>query len=87
MTRAQNGAKAAEIEAWIDQVAASYNVLPMDARTFRCWARLMCGRSNQLIEDAMIAATAVVHNLVVVTRNLRDFAPFGVRTLDPFMPR
>jgi len=87
MTRSQDGAKAAEIEAWIDQVAASYNVLPMDARTFRCWARLMRGRSDQLIEDAMIAATAVVHNLVVVTRNLRDFAPFGVRTLDPFMPR
>jgi predicted nucleic acid-binding protein len=87
ITRAQDGAKAAEIEAWIDQVAASYNVLPMDARTFRCWARLMLGRSDQLIEDGMIAATAVVHNLTVVTRNLRDFAPFGVHTLDPFVSR
>jgi predicted nucleic acid-binding protein len=87
MTREQDGAKAAEIEAWVDQVAASYNVLPMDARMFRCWARLMRGRSDQLIEDAMIAATAVVHNLVVVTRNLRDFARFGVHTLDPFVSR
>ena len=33
----------------------------------------------------MIAATAIVHNLIVVTRNLRDFAPFGVRTVDPFV--
>ena len=47
----------------------------------------MRGRSDQLIENAMIAATAVVHNLIVVTRNLLDFAPFGVRTLDPFIAR
>jgi predicted nucleic acid-binding protein len=39
-----------------------------------------------LLEDAMIAATAVVHGLTVVTRNLRDFKPLGVRTLDPFRP-
>jgi len=87
ITRVQDVAKAAEIEAWIDQVAGSYNVLPMDARTFRCWARLMHGRSDQLMEDAMIGATAIVHNLIVVTRNLRDFKPFGVRTFDPFIAR
>ena len=87
LTRMQDVAKAAEIEVWVDQVAASYNVLSIDARTFRCWARLMRGRSDQLIGDAMIGATAIVHNLIVVTRNLRDFKPFGVRTLDPFVAR
>ena len=76
--------KAAEIEAWIDQVAGAWNVLPMDARIFRYWARLMHGRSDNLIEDAMIAATAHVHRLVVVTRNIRDFEALGVPTLDPF---
>jgi predicted nucleic acid-binding protein len=83
-TREQDPAKAAEIETWLDQVAASYNILPMDARAFRIWARFMHGRSDDLIEDAMIAAIAAVHNLKVVTRNARDFERLGVATVDPF---
>ena len=84
LTREQNPVRAAEIETWLDRVAESYNVLPMDARTFRAWALLMHRRSRTLLEDAMIAATAEVHGLVVVTRNVRDFAGLGVRTLNPF---
>ena len=85
ITREQDSAKAAEIEAWVERVAETYNVLPMDARTFRRWARLMHRRSDALIEDAMIAATADVYNLTVVTRNVRDFEQFCVRTLDPIL--
>lgn len=84
MTREQYPAKAAEIEAWIDRVAETFNILPMDAATFRCWARLMHRRSDTLIEDAMIAATAETHNLTVVTRNTSDFESLGARTIDPF---
>jgi hypothetical protein len=84
ITRDQDPQRAIEIEAWIDQVAGAYNVLPMDAQIFRCWARLIHGHSNHLIEDAMIAATAMTHNLTVVTRKLRDFKRFEVRTLNPF---
>ena len=80
LTREQDAAKAAEIEAWADQLAAAYNVLPMDSRTFRLWARWMHRRSDTLYEDAMIAATAGVHQLTVVTRNVADFARFGVPT-------
>ena len=83
-TREQDPAKAADIEAWIDRVAGTYNILPMNAASFRRWARLMHRRSDAMIEDAMIAATAEVHNLTVVTRNTRDFEMLGARTLDPF---
>lgn len=84
ITRAQDEAKAAEIETWLDLVASAYNVLPMDAVTFRTWAKLMHRRSDTVYEDAMIAATARVHGLVVVTRNVSDFEPLGARVLNPF---
>jgi len=84
ITREQDPEKAHEIEQWVDAVAASYSVIPMDVLTFRCWARFMHRRANSLSEDAMIAATAHVHHLTVVTRNLRDFKTFGAKTLDPF---
>jgi predicted nucleic acid-binding protein len=56
----------------------------MDGPAFRCWARLMHRRSDSLYEDAMIAAIARVHQLTVVTRNIRDFQDFGVELLNPF---
>lgn len=85
ITREQDEVKASQIEAWLELVASAYNVLPMDARTFRAWARLMHRRSDTVVEDAMLAATAKVHGLTVVTRNVADFEPFDVPLLNPFM--
>jgi len=48
---------------------------PLDAR-----------KADDLIEDAIIAATALVRTLTVVTRNIRDFEQFQVRVLNPFEP-
>jgi predicted nucleic acid-binding protein len=84
LTREQDPAKALEIEDWLELVAASYNVLPMDAIAFRAWAQLMHRKSETAYEDAMIAATAKVHGLTVVTRNVADFKAFGVALLNPF---
>ncbi len=84
LTRDQDAAKAVEIEQWADFVAASYNVLAMDAGTFREWARPMHRRSDTLYEDAMIAATARQHKLTVVTRNVGDFSHFDVDLFNPF---
>ncbi len=86
-TRRQNPEKAAEIEAWIDHLSSSAQVLPMDAVCFREWARLMEGKPDQLLEDAMIAATAKVHQLIVATRNERDFARLGVPVVNPFQSK
>ena len=86
-TRRQDPSKASEIELWIDQLADSYQVLPMDTACFREWARLMSGRTNDLIEDAMIAATARIHQLTLATRNERDFAQLGVPVVNPFSAR
>ena len=66
------------------KVLTSYNVLPMDAAAFREWARLKHRQSDTLIEDAMIAATALMHKLTIVTRNVNDFAQLGVQIVNPF---
>jgi predicted nucleic acid-binding protein len=84
ITREHDPSKASEIESWLEQVAGVYNVLPIDGATFRIWARLMHRKPDHLIEDAMIAATALKHSFMVVTRNVKDFRIFAVRTLNPF---
>lgn len=84
ITREQDSQKAQDIEAWLNQVMQTFSILSMDARVFRVWARLMHRQPDHLVEDAMIAATAAVHKLIVVTRNTRDFDRLGVETFNPF---
>jgi predicted nucleic acid-binding protein len=83
-TRRQDPSKANDIESWADQLAASFQILPMDTPCFRECDRIMGRKPDRLLEDAMIAATARVHQLVVAARNETDFRQLHVRTLNPF---
>lgn len=87
LTRKHDVAKALEIETWLTWIETSLSALPMDAACFREWARIMVGKSTQLMEDAMIAATARVHGLEVATRDERDFQHLQVKAFNPFRYR
>jgi hypothetical protein len=83
-TRKQDPAKALTLEVWVEQVEGSYFILPMDVRCFRETARMMVGKQEQFYDDAMIAATARMHGLIVATRNEKDFKHLGVEVFNPF---
>jgi predicted nucleic acid-binding protein len=87
LTRELDPVKAAEIEEWLDSVAQSFNILAADAEVFRRWAKLMRGRSDHHLEDALIAATALVKGFTVVTRNVADFKDFEVPLINPFVAK
>lgn len=87
ITREQDTAKAEELEDWLDRLLETFGVLPVDAPAFREWARLMHRQSSTLMQDAMIAAVAIVNRLTVVSRNVRDFEQLGVPVLNPFATR
>jgi predicted nucleic acid-binding protein len=59
--------------------------LVVDTAVARECARLHA-KAPRPVRDSLIAATALVHGLTVVTRNVKDFTPTGVRVLDPWIP-
>jgi predicted nucleic acid-binding protein len=86
-TRELDRTKAAEIEEWLESLAQSYNILPADAAVFRRWATLMHRRTDHHLEDALIAATALIRGFTVVTRNVADFKDLEVALLNPFIAK
>jgi hypothetical protein len=86
--RTTNPDFASALADWLDRLLILYGerVLPFDLRTARRWGTLSAVLGNDSA-DLMIAATALEHGLVVVTRNVSDFEPSGVAVLDPFSRR
>jgi len=82
------GKRRRRLETWFDEGIARIVCVPWDASTGLRWAKLLAElrRSGQSlpIKDSLIAATALVHGLIVVTRNTRDFRKAGVKVFDPF---
>jgi hypothetical protein len=83
--RPRDPTQAAALENWLNLVLHEYadRILLFDIECALVWGRLIAGQNQHLI-DKQIAAIALVHNLVVVTNNTKDFMPCGVRTLNPF---
>ncbi len=82
--RAKDASRAAELESWMGKLMDSQRVLPMDTAVFRVWGRLLYRRWDVRMTDAMIAATAVVHRLTVVTGDPESYDRLGVETLNPY---
>ena len=83
-----SGRKRTQLEHWFDDVAQTIDCLPWDGTISRRWAKLVVALKQTGVKlpllDSMIAATALHHELIVATRNIRDFKRAGVKVLDPF---
>nr|WP_221630216.1 MULTISPECIES: type II toxin-antitoxin system VapC family toxin [unclassified Synechococcus] len=76
---------ARRLQGWLEGLLVLYGqrILPVDGSIARRWGQLSA-RIGHHGADLMIAATALEHNLQVVTRNVRHFTPTGVEVLNPF---
>jgi toxin FitB len=77
--------QASMLERWLDGLVADYSesILPFDADTAQVWGRLRVPHAENPL-DKQIAATALLYDLVLVTRNVKHFASTGVNVLNPF---
>ena len=82
------GKRRTRLERWFDAGVQRLRCLPWEAETGLRWAELLArlraaGRAMP-INDSLIAATALVHDLVIASRNRADFEKAGLELVDPF---
>ncbi|MEO5700312.1 MAG: PIN domain-containing protein [Casimicrobiaceae bacterium] len=82
------GKRRRRLETWFDEGVATIVCVPWDARTGLRWAKLLAelrkSGESMPIKDSLTAATALVHDFIVVTRNTHDFRKARVKVVDPF---
>ena len=85
LMRRRDTRRAEALEAWLADVRSSFSdrVLPVDNAVAEQWGRMNAIRPIPVI-DALLAATAKVHGLILVTRNVADVAGLDVALLNPF---
>lgn len=83
--RAKDTRQAAALERWVQRLMREHadRILPVDRRVAEAWGRFSAAKSGSTV-DLLMAATAHVHELVLVTRNTRHVAWTGVACLNPF---
>lgn len=83
--RRRDASAASLLERWLRQLETIFDerILTVDSAVADRWGRLMAERTVPVI-DGLLAATALVHGLVLATRNARDVAGTGVACVDPF---
>ena len=85
----RDAVQGAILRAWLDNhvlPAFAGRIIAVDTAVARCCGRLHVP-DRRSDHDAFIAAAALLHGMTVVTRNIADFAPTGVETLDPWQSR
>ena len=85
LKRRRDPRAAQHLEAWLSSLEASFSdrLLLVDAAVSDAWGRLNVARPLPVV-DGLLAATAIVHGLTLVTRNTDDFARVRVPLLNPF---
>ncbi|MFN0193490.1 MAG: type II toxin-antitoxin system VapC family toxin [Aestuariivirga sp.] len=86
LARPRDPAKAAALEQWLDTVFRAFEsrIIPIDNAVAAEWGRISAMRTVPVI-DGLLAATARVNDMTLVTRNSADIEGLGARTLDPFL--
>ena len=78
--------QAVALETWLDLILKEYNdfILNFDIEIAQLWGKLRVPFHENIL-DKQIAATAIIYNLTVVTRNTKDFIKTGVKVKNPFV--
>jgi predicted nucleic acid-binding protein len=77
--------RSASLQIWLDGLKDSYGdrIIDVDQEIAEHWGVLNAKRSMPAV-DSLLAATALVHGMTLVTRNIRDIADTGVKVLNPW---